>query len=415
MAVGGAAKVGVFAPFPVKDQLPGVDSCVSSSPSWPKAILLGFQHYLVMLGTTVIIPSIFVLSISRGNVEKAEMINTLLFVAGINTLLQTWFGTRLPVVIGGPYAFSIPTITISLSTNNSTNVIFRSPRQVKFELSMKAVQGALVSLDSGDSLQDFSALLLQCLSGFLPDLGSMLMNSHDDAIDGTAVNDTTCVSAAFSSIWLYGHMPAVLAVAGAYNNKHPDTQLSCLVDRAGLISAAPWIKVPYPFQWGRPTFDAGDVFVMMDASCLLVQLLRYQDMGVPLLCLLLYSAVVLDGCENAGLLGLTRVGSQRVVQISAGFMLFFSVLSAEDSGLFLLPIPLPIVAALYCVIFAYAASAGLGFLQFCNSIASERSSSLAFLSSWAFLCHSTSRTTFWFLIVALSTPVPPGDVCLNCI
>jgi hypothetical protein len=32
--------------------------------------------------------------------------------------------------------------------------------------------------------------------------------------------------------------------------------------------------------------------------------------------------------ENAGLLGLTRVGSRRVVQISAGFMLFFSVLSA---------------------------------------------------------------------------------------
>ncbi|KAG6793083.1 hypothetical protein POTOM_002267 [Populus tomentosa] len=55
-------------------------------------------------------------------------------------------------------------------------------------------------------------------------------------------------------------MPAILAVAGAYNNKHPDTQLSCRVDRAGLISAAPWIKVPYPFQWGCPTFDAGDVF-----------------------------------------------------------------------------------------------------------------------------------------------------------
>jgi len=34
MTVGGAAKVGVFAPFPVKDQLPGVDFCVSSSPSW---------------------------------------------------------------------------------------------------------------------------------------------------------------------------------------------------------------------------------------------------------------------------------------------------------------------------------------------------------------------------------------------
>ena len=30
--------------------------------------------------------------------------------------------------------------------------------------------------------------------------------------------------------------------------------------------------------------------------------------------------------ENVGLLGLTRVGSRRVVQISAGFMIFFSML-----------------------------------------------------------------------------------------
>lgn len=30
--------------------------------------------------------------------------------------------------------------------------------------------------------------------------------------------------------------------------------------------------------------------------------------------------------ENVGLLALTRVGSRRVVQISAGFMVFFSVL-----------------------------------------------------------------------------------------
>lgn len=33
--------------------------------------------------------------------------------------------------------------------------------------------------------------------------------------------------------------------------------------------------------------------------------------------------------ENVGLLGLTRVGSRRVVQISAGFMIFFSTLGNE--------------------------------------------------------------------------------------
>ncbi|XP_024464207.2 LOW QUALITY PROTEIN: nucleobase-ascorbate transporter 4 [Populus trichocarpa] len=237
MAVGGAAKVGVFAPFPVKDQLPGVDFCVSSSPSWPEAILLGFQHYLVMLGTTVIIPSIFVLLISRFNVEKAEMINTLLFVAGINSLLQTWFGTRLPVVIGGSYAFSIPTITISLSTNNSTNVIFLTPRQLA-----KCVEIGILAL-----------LFVVFISQFVPHM----MKSR------STICSRFAVLFAIAVVWAYA---AVLTVAGAYNNKHPDTQLSSRVDRAGLISAAPWIKVPYPFQWGRPTFDAGDVFAMM-AAC----------------------------------------------------------------------------------------------------------------------------------------------------
>lgn len=43
------------------------------------------------------------------------MIQTLLFVAGINTLLQVHFGTRLPVVIGGSYTYLLPTISIILS------------------------------------------------------------------------------------------------------------------------------------------------------------------------------------------------------------------------------------------------------------------------------------------------------------
>lgn len=38
-------------------------------------------------------------------------------------------------------------------------------------------------------------------------------------------------------VWAYA---AVLTAVGAYNNKSPLTQLSCRVDRAGLIGAAPW-------------------------------------------------------------------------------------------------------------------------------------------------------------------------------
>ncbi|KAG4397994.1 hypothetical protein AAZX31_10G243600 [Glycine max] len=68
--------------------------------------------------------------------------------------------------------------------------------------------------------------------------------------------------------------------------------------------------------------------------------------------------------ENAGLLGLKRIGSRRVIQISAGFMLFFSIIG--KFGAFLASIPLSIVAAIYCVLFAFVAFSGLGYLQFCN-------------------------------------------------
>lgn len=47
--------------------------------------------------------------------EKAKVIQTVLFVAGLNTLLQSYFGTRLPAVIGASYTFVAPTISIILS------------------------------------------------------------------------------------------------------------------------------------------------------------------------------------------------------------------------------------------------------------------------------------------------------------
>lgn len=43
------------------------------------------------------------------------MIQTLQFVAGLNTLAQTLFGTRLPAVIGGSYTFVPATLSIVLA------------------------------------------------------------------------------------------------------------------------------------------------------------------------------------------------------------------------------------------------------------------------------------------------------------
>ncbi|CAN4124272.1 unnamed protein product [Withania somnifera] len=344
-------------PHPVKDQLPNVSYCITSPPPWPEAILLGFQHYIVMLGTTVLIPSTLVPQMGGGKEEKAKVIQTLLFVAGLNTLTQTLFGTRLPAIIGGSYTF-VPT-TLSIILAGRYNDI-STPQELA-----KCAEIGLPQL-----------IVLIIFSQYIPHL----MKGDKHFFDRFAVIFSVVI------VWVYAH---ILTVAGTYKTAPMKTQLSCRTDRAGIISGSPWIRVPYPFQWGAPTFDAGEAFAMMAASfvalvestgtffavsryasatpippSVLSRGVGWQGVGI------LFSGIFGTGNgssvspENAGLLGLTRVGSRRVVQISAGFMIFFSILG--KFGAVFASIPAPIVAALYCLFFAYVGSAGLSFLQFCN-------------------------------------------------
>lgn len=259
------------APHPPKHQLPGVSFCITSPPPWPEAILLGFQHFLVMLGTTVIIPTALVPQMGGRNEEKAKVIQTLLFVAGINTLLQTLFGTRLPVVIGGSYTFVPTTISIILSGRFSDTA---DPVD-RFEKIMRAIQGSLIVASTLQIVLGFSGLwrnvarflsplsavplvalvgfglyelgfpgvakcveiglpelvILVLVSQYLPHLLKLKKDKHKDRFPRFAVMFSVAI------VWIYAHL---LTVGGAYNDAAPKTQTSCRTDRAGLIDAAPW-------------------------------------------------------------------------------------------------------------------------------------------------------------------------------
>ncbi|KAL8121192.1 nucleobase-ascorbate transporter 6-like [Apium graveolens] len=419
MAGGGAApppKQEELLPHPVKDQLPSIAYCITSPPPWPEAILLGFQHYLVMLGTTVLIPTTLVPQMGGGNEEKAKMIQTLLFVAGVNTLTQTVFGTRLPAVIGASYTFVPTTLSIVLAARYSDLV---DPEE-KFEKIMRGTQGALIVASTLQIVLGFSGLwrnvirfmsplsiaplvsltgfglyefgfplLSKCVEIGLPQLILLvifsqyiphLMSGEKHIFDRFAVIFSVII------VWIYAHL---LTVGGAYKHSPRTPQMSCRTDRAGIIGASPWIRVPYPFQWGAPTFDAGEAFAMMAASFValvestgaFIAVSRYagatpippsvlsrgvgwQGVGILLSGLFGTGNGSSVSIENAGLLALTRAGSRRVVQISAGFMLFFSILA--KFGAVFASIPAPIIAALYVLFFAYVGSGGLSFLQFCN-------------------------------------------------
>ncbi|KAF2294390.1 hypothetical protein GH714_010127 [Hevea brasiliensis] len=53
-----------------------------------------------------------------GNVEKAEAIQTSLFMTGMNTFLQIFWGNQLSAVMSTSKAFVTSAISIAVSINN---------------------------------------------------------------------------------------------------------------------------------------------------------------------------------------------------------------------------------------------------------------------------------------------------------
>ncbi|XP_019414741.1 PREDICTED: putative nucleobase-ascorbate transporter 10 [Lupinus angustifolius] len=401
---------------PVKEQLPGVQYCINSAPPWPEAVALGFQHYILTLGMTVLIPTIIVPQMGGGNAEKANMIQSLLFVSGLSTLLQSWFGTRLPTVVVGSYSYIIPTISIVQASRYSA---YTDPYE-RFTVTIRGIQGALIISSCFQMIMGFFGfwrnatrffsplslvpyvtftglglyrlgfpMMAKCIEIGLPALIVMVFISlylNRYTFTTRPIFDRYAMLFSVASVWLFAE---VLTSSTAYNHTPESTQTSCRTDRAGLISGAPWVYLPYPFQWGSPTFNSGEAFAMMAASFVSLfestgtfyAAARYGSatpvppsiisrgtgwMGVATFLNGMFGSVTgsTASVENAGLLALTRVGSRRVIQISAGFMIFFSVFG--KFGALFASVPLPIIAALYCVFFGYVSSAGLGFLQFCN-------------------------------------------------
>ncbi|OMO77169.1 Xanthine/uracil/vitamin C permease [Corchorus olitorius] len=403
-------------PHLVREQLPGVQYCVNSPPPWPEAIILGFQHYVLTLGITVLIPSIIVPQMGGGNAEKAAVMQNLLFVSGFSTLFQSILGTRLPTVIVGSYAYLIPvTSIIQASRFNS----YSDPYE-RFVRTMRGIQGALIVAACFQSTVGFLGLwrnavrflsplsvvpyvtftglglyhlgfpmLAKCVEVGLPGIILMVFISQ---YLGRYLEwkqhfcDRFALLFSLAITWLFAQL---LTSSTVYKHKPENTQISCRTDRTGFISTAPWIYIPYPFQWGSPTFNAAEAFVMMapafvslfESTGTFFAAARYGSatpvppsvisrgtgwlgIGVLLNGLLGCVTGTTASVENVGLLALTRVGSRRVIQISAGFMILFSIFG--KFGAFFASVPLPIIAAFYCVLFGYVSSAGLGFLQFCN-------------------------------------------------
>ena len=176
---------------------------------------------------------------------------------------------------------------------------------------------------------------------------------------------------------------AVCTATGLFPEGHPShTSLKNL-------ESAQWLRIPTPFQWGMPQFGVA-AFVGMLAGYIASMV---ESIGDYYACARLSGAPVPDkktinrgitfegiGCliagifgtgngttsysENIGAIGLTRVGSRRVVQAGAVIMVVLGCVS--KFGALFTTIPQPIVGGMYCAMFGMIAAVGLSNLQFVN-------------------------------------------------
>ncbi|XP_057990439.1 nucleobase-ascorbate transporter 6-like [Hevea brasiliensis] len=280
----------------VKSRLPEIDE---EDPSWSDLSLYitALQHSLVITWTSMISPYMLAAVMGGGNVGKAEAIQSSLFTAAISTILQYKWGSQFPVMMKTSDSFISTAISIAISTNNKYSATLL-PRQ-RFKLSMRRIQGASIIASLLQIIIGFSGAtvlfasriaivasiplvtvtgvglyqrgfpqLKKCIEIGLPAIFIVIFSTQVFSRFWKSENSIARRFAVTLSVAFIWTISEIVTASGTFDNASQEKQANCRTDRSGLIAAAPWINIQliHPFQWGNPTFEVRDAFLMMVAS-----------------------------------------------------------------------------------------------------------------------------------------------------
>ncbi|XP_076836073.1 solute carrier family 23 member 1 isoform X2 [Brachyhypopomus gauderio] len=156
--------------------------------------------------------------------------------------------------------------------------------------------------------------------------------------------------------------------------------------RGEIMAQAPWFRMPYPCQWGLPTVTIAGVLGMFSATLAGI----VESIGDYYACARLSGAppppvhainrgIFTEGVcciiagllgtgngstsssPNIGVLGITKVGSRRVVQYGAIIMLLLGTVG-KFTALFA-SLPDPVLGGMFCTLFGMITAVGLSNLQ----------------------------------------------------
>ncbi|KAI3837272.1 hypothetical protein MKW92_026607 [Papaver armeniacum] len=269
----------------------------------------GFQHYISILGSLILIPLVIVPAMGGDHEDTAMVVSTVLFVSGVTTLLHTFFGSRLPLIQGPSFVFLAPALAIINSPE------FQGLNGNNFKHVMKELQGAIIISSAFQTMLGYSGLMsiflrlinpvvvsptiaavgLSFYSYGFPQVGTCL------EIGAVQILIVILFALYLRKVSVFGHrvfliyaVPLGLAITwaiaflltetGAYTykgcdvnvpasniiseacRKHIPKMKHCRVDTSHALKAAPWFRFPYPLQWGIPIFHWKTALVMCVVS-----------------------------------------------------------------------------------------------------------------------------------------------------
>ncbi|XP_045619396.2 LOW QUALITY PROTEIN: solute carrier family 23 member 1 [Procambarus clarkii] len=406
---------------------------VEDNPPWYTCLVLGLQHYLMMVESTVSIPYLLtpLMCMATNDPARGAIASTVIFVSGIVTFLQTVFGVRLPIVQGATHGFLGPILAIltllpcppdevldSLTYEERTNLWQIRMREVQGAICLAAVFQVVVGCTGavGGLLRWISPLVVVptiTLIGF-----SLFRVAADKAASHWGISSLTIVLLVVFSqylsqvgvpgltwsrargftrvnVYVFKLFPVLLAVVVAWLTCWALTAAEVLPPhspartdlRLTIITESPWFRFPYPCQWGWPSVSvAGTLGMLAGVLASIVESIGdyfacarlagappppkhainrgiwIEGLGTILAGLWGTGSGTTSYSQNVGAIGITKVGSRRVVQYSAAIMLGCGLIGKV--GALFITIPEPIIGGIFCVVFAMITSVGLSTLQY---------------------------------------------------
>ncbi|XP_064455241.1 solute carrier family 23 member 2-like isoform X2 [Ornithodoros turicata] len=290
----------------------GVVYKVNDTPPWYLCLLLGFQHYLTMMGGTISYP--FILSpkmcIAEDDPARGHIQSTIFFVSGLGTLLQATFGVRLPVIQGSTFAHLVPILAVlSLPRWQCPEDVFLesggngTSTEHLWQPRMREIQGAILVASLFEvfaGITGLIGLLMRWITplGITPTIAliglSLFAEASHHASRNWAVAFATVILVTIFSQYMRDVRIPIPGTRRKQKGQEPPRAkrfalfklfpviltiiimwVACVIltvtDAVGpqsavrtdiklrALSESPWFRFPYPFQWGVPTVSTGAV------------------------------------------------------------------------------------------------------------------------------------------------------------